>query len=533
MLKLRDRVVDGGELRIWGRYQNRNSDRPMRMTKRIREELLRLLPCVGWSPLEDEGGSVVAERTHAAVWEPAVVLEDLRLSPLFFDETPVEVASEEPTEGPLPKSEALIRTRQIEALARWRYLPAIEAFAHIWRKWPSSKCGGAAFLALEAFDTPKARSALQIHLGSDNPNGIRGAVQNILETSPATAYDRLAPYIRDHQDWREGNVSCALLEYFRPTPTVAAWHEVGESEEGYRHRPHVPVWLDSEPRWTDFLVRMCKVPNIDNPARAILKHRPAQEVRAALERQPEDAPIARSAGGGDLVARYLAGERNAVWREIHHAGPIAGEFRQEVQAVADLTMQRCAQAFDVLHTRFEAQGIIGAARRTPPPKNTARKLRAVESKLGEPLPPSLRAFFMHFGKLGWRRLADVQSLEASLGLEADIYLGDVSEVYLTPTRLLESAEYWAIKREEAIHPALLGPFEPELGTDSDMICPTCVVLPCKGGDPNVYFERKPMRFVNYLRRLFRWACLPGLARYRGQEEVQWFVTEMTHGIEKF
>lgn len=108
-----------------------------------------------------------------------------------------------------------------------------------------------------------------------------------------------------------------------------------------------------------------------------------------------------------LFARYDAGERRAVWDEIHTLGSLDGitvEHRLDIEAVAHNTMMRAASNFETIQQRLVRLGFhfddasFAFARVGP---RHALGLRSLAKAVGE-IPVSLTAMFEIIGDISFR-----------------------------------------------------------------------------------------------------------------------------------
>jgi hypothetical protein len=108
-----------------------------------------------------------------------------------------------------------------------------------------------------------------------------------------------------------------------------------------------------------------------------------------------------------LVERYTAGDRIAVWDELHALGPLtdAGDAaREAARGVARLTMQRAATNVATIHRRLLHFGFVfDEPRKTlePPSSGMAAIVRRLAGEIG-PIPYSLQAWFEHVGYVFFR-----------------------------------------------------------------------------------------------------------------------------------
>lgn len=108
-----------------------------------------------------------------------------------------------------------------------------------------------------------------------------------------------------------------------------------------------------------------------------------------------------------LLERYDAGERGAVWDELHRLGPLGAtlpDVRRDAEAVARRTMERAASNVVELHRRLVALGFRFALPEEALVHGSAEhaaEMATLEAYAG-PVPSTLRAFWSTIGAASFR-----------------------------------------------------------------------------------------------------------------------------------
>lgn len=157
------------------------------------------------------------------------------------------------------------------------------------------------------------------------------------------------------------------------------------------------------PIWSKLAVPLLRGP-ADDLAREVLNHVPEAELSALLPppARPARGPVA-SASQARWLARYEAGEHEAVWSEMRAAGVAVFEI-EDAARVAAATMQRVKQDLARVVGILRADGYPFAEEPLPgPTKAVAKDLAAIEKAVGAPLPLAFRAFHEIVGPVDLRR----------------------------------------------------------------------------------------------------------------------------------
>lgn len=243
---------------------------------------------------------------------------------------------------------------------------------------------------------------------------------------------------------------------------------------------------------------------------------------------------------GALLARYQAGEFDAVWREVRTYPNVDGPLRDEVIDVAEATMRRVATNADMLAHRLHARGWralsaeVSDLRTKPSSKDKAVFARIVEIS-GKPVPPSLLAFWRIVGGINFVWDYRASSVVPNIGI--DLPIDEMDPLYVAaPKAITYLFEEWEDERSEGI---VEEEFRIDLAPDYlhkaniSGGMPYAIVVPCPGADPIFAYERHNLPFVDYLRLAFRWAGFPGLESHSQRADVQRFVAEFGSGLLPF
>jgi hypothetical protein len=200
-----------------------------------------------------------------------------------------------------------------------------------------------------------------------------------------------------------------------------------------------------------------------------------------------------------LLARYLAGEHDQVWRTLVELGDDVRreEFLSDAVAVARETMRRCRKNVERLVARLRAMDYVFTYDDEvvlPPEPHVLERIAALERQVG-PIPLSLCAWYEIVGSVifrgflpGWRDKAYPDPLEVM----ASEYALDYDE------------SNW-------------GRYQYGIELSADSYCkedvsggpPYMIVLPSAAADARLEYEPHETEFVNYLRICFCWGGFPG------------------------
>jgi hypothetical protein len=139
--------------------------------------------------------------------------------------------------------------------------------------------------------------------------------------------------------------------------------------------------------------------------------RELERAAAQGDLEAEERLLHALARSGDLVARYVRGEREAVWAELVALGSDVREpaVLPQAQAVARETMRRARRNVETLVARLREAGYrfqFPDEVHVPPAEDVEAELDAFEARLGGPLPLSLRAFWGVVGSVNLAQAHD-------------------------------------------------------------------------------------------------------------------------------
>jgi hypothetical protein len=414
----------------------------------------------------------------------------------------------------------------------------------LWREGAISRVACAAGAALRALATPEAYAALVELVDDADPYRADLAVNAVFAQDPRGAYDRLAPSLEPEARARPGgaHVPYAILRAFAPATTT---YRDGQEVPTYAEAD-APAWLVADPRWIPRLVRLRRDAELGEMVRVALRFAPREPVEAALDAavrsEGPHAPALATHAIGDRVARYQAGEHEAVWAELRAAGAIGGALYEEALAVARVTMQRVAAGVQLLAERLHARGwqaLTGVLHLPPDPEEAASAMRTIEEATAAPLPAALRAYWEIVGHVDFVWNYDLDEAAPQLGLPADIAVVELDPLHVENAIIaLADLDEWRANAE-GVHAELVEPLRVGLAPDAlhkqnvSGGVPYGVTLPSYAADPTLAGDEASWLFVEYLRLCLRWGGFPELARYGEREEVKAWVAEMTAGLPVF
>jgi hypothetical protein len=410
---------------------------------------------------------------------------------------------------------------------------AVPILAQLWSDCALEPVRTAAGHALRAIGTPAARAALEALIEDADHLSVFLAVRAVFDTDPDLAFDRFAPYFDPQQVRQPGGEVI-------PEQVLGTFGPETRSGRGEMSNAH---WFAQDQRWLDLCVSLRRDTHLGRSARNVLCLVEPDTVKAKLSeaRLLEGPRVARphSAGRGDLLARYRAGEHATVWSELRAHEAIAGDCRAEALAVATETMVRVGRCTDLLAERLTRRGWTALWGRfhTPPSAGDAAIIRSIEQFTGALLPASLLAFWETVGGVDfvWNYENDTPAPD----LGPDLAMVEMDPLYVGPpshTKYLLAE--WAERRSK-VDPDLDDPCELELAPDHYHKAnisggsPYGIELPYLGADPIFIHEEHTLPFVDYLRLAFRWGGFPRLERHEHNIDVRKFVADMTKNMEPF
>ena len=261
----------------------------------------------------------------------------------------------------------------------------------------------------------------------------------------------------------------------------------------------------------------------------------------AIKREGPRISSPRTHAFGNLLARYKSGEFVRVWDELRAQGPIAGDLRQEAEAVAEETMKRVAHDLDLLASRFEAKGWVALTGelRTRPKPGDREVFARIERITKSPIPPSLLAFWRVVGGVDLVWDYNTEEPPPAILPTVSLDLDALDPLYIdAPGHVEHVFEKWE-DHIKTTHPDLLDPFSLDLAPDYlhkaniSGGAPYGVDLPFLGADPIFQNESHQLAFVDYLRHCLRWAGFGLLHRHANESGVKQLIAEFTEGFEPF
>ncbi len=238
-----------------------------------------------------------------------------------------------------------------------------------------------------------------------------------------------------------------------------------------------------------------------------------------------------------LLERYEAGEFEAVWREIRALGDLDDEQRSDVMAVALATMRRVAQNADLVAERLRQRGwrpLSNEDLRVRPHASDQATIEAVENLSGEPVPPSLAAFWQVVGGIDF---AWDYTRGPCPDLGVGLAMNEMDPLCVDPPVAVEHVlDHW---QELAEDPDWDEPLRIDLAPDDLHKAnisggdPYAILVPFRGGDPRFDGEAHDLPFVDYLRLSFKWAGFPGLEAHGERDDVRRFVADFGKDLVPF
>ncbi|MFO0590352.1 MAG: hypothetical protein U0441_22610 [Polyangiaceae bacterium] len=393
-----------------------------------------------------------------------------------------------PMNGILPLTHALVRLA---------YRPALADLLAMGRGHPATNLRMVALSALQRFDDAEANALLRSLV--DDAHAFALGVIVTFRRAPDRAYEVLSRWFTPEALARPKacEVAATILGTLREDATRPPGDPSGPSNG----------WLKSDPRWLDLVVAHEDDRRL--PAALLVHLFDKDDVRAARKRRKASRPATPSVAPADRLARYQAGQHEAVWRELFEAGDLTNNdaLRAEAAAVARATMERVAHNIKLLAERLTSMKYGPEGSFVTPPSPAAL---AEADKHHGPLPISLHAFYEIVGGVGFDR--DLDGIEKS-----HLALASADPLVVLP---IEDATAWlgspgkgldADRDPEAPRFLVLAP--DRLGkTRASGGSPYTMKLPSRAADAFVLHERHDLPFVAYLRLAMTWGGFPDLER---------------------
>ena len=427
----------------------------------------------------------------------------------------------------------------IEEIGKARQESAVPLLAKLWSDCALVPVRKAAGHALLAIGSREARAALLSLIEDSDDSSVFLAVRAVFDDSPASAFDRFAPYFEKGRVSQPGGrvIPQEVLRTFGPT-----WRKESRAGEPY-WAMREPGWFEQDDRWMDLCVRLRRDEQLGHAARDVLRVADADRVRtrlalARVQEGPRSVPW-RSVASGDLLARYRRGEHEAVWTELRSHQAINGDCRAEAIAVAAETMTRVARCADLLAARLASMGWIALTGhlRWLPSDRDAGIINDIEQFTGAPLPPSLNSFWNKVGGIDF--VWDYRKAQRAPDFGLGLALVEMDPLYVAPpAHTVYLLKEWK-ERQSEVDPDLDDPCNLDLAPDYwhkanfSGGSPYGVELPYLGADPVFVNEVHQLPFVDYLRLAFRWGGFPRLEQHISSPAVRAFVADMAKDMEPF
>jgi hypothetical protein len=429
----------------------------------------------------------------------------------------------------------------IHQLGDKEHSAAVSLLAELWADCALQPVRNAAGHALRAIGTAESRRALLELIEDSDHLSVYLAAATVFDEDPAQAFDRFSPYFDPSRVAQPGGtvIPDAVLATFAPS-SFAAQHN-GEVAPNWTDS-RAPAWLRQDSRWIRLCIALRRDKQLGRTARMVLRYADPEFVGPFLEeaKRREKPRIVHPAteATGDLLARYLRGEHEAVWNEFRSHEALGGKLLEEARAVAAETMKRVARAADLLSERLASLGwqpLYGALRTRPRAKDR-EVMRRIEEVTGAPLPLSMRTFWEFVGGINF--VWDYERGDAP-GLGADLPMDQFDPLCVdSPQDVTHVFEEWDDQRS-GVNPEFANPFDLDLAPDYLHKAnisgggPYRIELPFLGADPIFAAEAHEFPFVDYLRLCFRWAGFPRLERHAERADVREFVAVMAKDVEQF
>lgn len=497
--------------------------------------------------------------------DPVALLAELVRSGLLSESMPkreVRTHAERAATNARPRIDSLPRPYPppaIERFPNWKqlkqaayhlgqahYEPAVPLLTRLWRECDIPPIRDEAGFALRAIGTPEARDVLRSTIGEADHRSVQLGVGVEFDEDPLTAYDRLAKYFTEEALSAPGGevIAVATLWTFVPSRYTQA--------EGFTFiNPRVPQWFRDDPRWMYLCIRLRRHSSLGSTAREVLQKAESRAVERALDqtlsREVPTIAVARSTSTGDLLARYERGEYEAVWRDVRALGPVAGDLRDEVAAVATATMRRVLRNIEIVARRLAADGwtslnarhlhVPPTQLRTAPTERDATSIARIEHETGAPVPLALRAFWTIVGGVDFVWDYEIDRKPPTLGVKLPLYECDplsITPAHLSDYRLDEWLEEQTEHHAEIRHPLSIE-LAPDYLHKANISggAPYSISVPSPALDPIFENELHQLPFTDYLRLCFRWGGFPTLESYDNRSDVKDFVKRMTHDLIPF
>jgi hypothetical protein len=429
----------------------------------------------------------------------------------------------------------------VNHLGEAKHPAAVPLLSQLWRDCALHPVRTAAGHALRAIGTPEARRVLLEQIEDSESPSAYLAVAAVFDEDPASAFDRLSSYFDPRRFAQPGGAVIPIEILGTFTPSSFADGPKGKLTPQWTHSG-APSWLRQDPRWFRLCVALRHDKHLGYSARRVLRYADPDLVGPALEqaraREGSRVVCPATKAVGNLLARYLRGECDAVWNELRSYAALGGDLLEEARAVAYETMNRVARGADRLSERLAARGWqpLSGELRTRPGAKDREVMGRIEQITGAPLPVSLRAFWELVGGINFvwdNKTGDSPDLGMDLPME------EMDPLCVDPPEMVTHLfEDWEAEKS-GVDPEFVDPFNLDLAPDYWTKAnysgggPYGIELPFLGADPVFANEAHELPFVDYLRLCFRWAGFPRLERHADRPDVREFLRVMTKDLEPF
>jgi hypothetical protein len=450
--------------------------------------------------------------------------------------------------------EALVRWL-LESLTKDRFQKAQAVFKRIWAGGGAPSLSELAQRGLDKMGERTARQAKELDKAlaqaalrwdPHHPSPLAAAIAGLFDLAPATAFDRLGHLLSAERVATETGAQLAkdLVAYVAhrsaDVSADARWlRALATLSRDARLKVAIKQALGA---FDPALVRAAMEGAVAAPKSSAASSSAASSSAASSSAASSSAASSSAASSSaaprapvpstiDYLARYLAGEHEAVWSELFALGETVRDpaVLQAANAVARETMRRVREDVEAITERLRKHGYkLRNAKKAlaAPAALTAKHLDALEKIAGHPLPLSLRAFWEAVGSIDLTEHQGRAYRENELLFEG---LGQDDPLVICPPKdALDFAKAWQKERSatlaELLEPLALyvGPGRvwkgsPEAGDDA----PCWMKLTGATADALVGPSRGPHEpFVATLRRVI--LTCGGFAGLAGpRDDAEW------------
>jgi len=424
----------------------------------------------------------------------------------------------------------------IRKLGMLKHGAAVPALVRLWEGCRVQPVWSQAGYALFHIGTSEAHAALRRSIElADHPATFL-AIQSIIVCDLLAAFDSLRCYFEPDalEDPAMRPIAQEIFRFFGP----ATWSNKGP---GWHH-PLSTTLLRDDPRWVELALHLRRDRKLGWSARHLLSTLTREEIDAALLRWPDppapQPPVYQ--GPLNFLARYEAGEYEAVWRELSALGPLEdGPLRREAEAVAEATMYRVRSNVDLVTEQLAEAGYpfdSFAPPWTPPTEDVEQDIRKIETASGGPVPISLRAFWKIVGEVHWKHSEEPFE---NRPWGQDFPLEEADPLCISSAgNSFWSVEEWLTGPEKQ-HPEVKGPLLLELAADYlhkaniSGGAPYAIELPNRCMDGMFEREEHDLLFIDYLRLCFHHGGFSRIGEMKMSERARQFIDRLRRDLVPF